>query len=225
MRAAAGGGGGGPVPAVAAGSGPGAAADDESGLVDRARAGDLQAFADLFRRHHRAVYRTVLGLSGRAEDAEDAVQSAFVNAYQHLHQFEGRARFSTWVTRIAINEVLGKLRDRGRLEPFTDDADADEDFMPRNLRPWEDDPETLRSRVERRELVEKAIHDLPPKYRVAVILRDIQQLSAEEAAEILGLNVATLKTHLLRGRLRLREALAPHFAPRRRPAGPARIDA
>ena len=200
---------------------------EDSGLVDRARGGDLQAFAELFRRHHRVVYRTALGLSGRAEDAEDAVQSAFVNAWQHLNQFEGRARFSTWVTRIAINEVLGKMRDSGRLEPLQargveDDLD---DYMPRNLRPWEEDPESLRRRDERRELVEKAILGLPAKYRAAVVLRDIQQMSAEEAAATLGLNVATLKTHLLRGRLRLRETLAPHFAPKRRPAGPPRVDA
>ncbi|HKQ97492.1 MAG TPA: sigma-70 family RNA polymerase sigma factor [Candidatus Polarisedimenticolia bacterium] len=214
------------APAGGSGVSPGAALDDEIRLVERARAGDLQAFADLFRRHHRAVYRTVLGLSCRAEDAEDAVQTAFVNAWQHLHQFEGRSRFATWVTRIAINEALGKIRDGGRLEPLAaDGVEDEEDFMPRNLRPWEDDPETLRSRDERRELVEKAILALPPRYRAAVLLRDIQGMTAEEAAEALGLNVATLKTHLLRGRLRLREALAAHFAPRRRPTPPTRVDA
>lgn len=204
-----------------AGADPG----DEESLVGRARGGDRGAFAELFRRHHRVVYRTALGISGRAEDAEDAVQSAFINAWQHLAQFEGRARFSTWVTRIAINEVLGKMRETGRLEPLADGSDDDDDFMPRNLRAWEDDPEALRDRAQRRELVEKAILALPPKYRAAVVLRDIQQLTAEEAAAALGLNVATLKTHLLRGRFRLREALATHFAPKRRPSAPPRIDA
>lgn len=211
----------------ASGAPTGAGADpgDEASLIGRARGGDRTAFAELFRRHHRVVYRTALGISGRAEDAEDAVQSAFVSAFQHLAQFEGRSRFSTWVTRIAINEVLAKLRETGRLEPLAGGPDPDdEDFMPRNVRPWEDDPEALRDRAQRRELVEKAILALPPKYRAAVVLRDIQQLPAEEAAAILGLNVATLKTHLLRGRFRLREALAPHFAPRRRSAGPPRID-
>lgn len=207
-------------------TGAGADPGDEELLVGRARGGDLQAFAELFRRHHRVVYRTALGISGRPEDAEDAVQSAFVNAWQHLAQFEGRSRFSTWVTRIAINEVLGKMRESGRLEPLATGPDGDdEDFMPRNLRPWEDNPEALRDLDQRRELVEKAILALPPKYRAAVVLRDIQQMTAEEAAAALGLNVATLKTHLLRGRFRLREALAPHFAPKRRPQGPPRIDA
>ena len=187
-------------------------------LVTRARQGETEAFEELFRRHHRGVYRTLLGITGRPEDAEDAVQTAFLKAFQHLDQFQGASRFSTWLTRIAINEGLGKLRERGRTESLdaaTDDEDAE--FIPRKLRAWDDDPEVLRSRAQAKELVEREILKLPAKYRLAVLLRDIQQYSAEEAAQMLGLGVPTLKTHLLRGRLFLREALAPHFA-RRRPA-------
>ena len=201
--------------------GPDAPTGDEVDLdlVARARRGENAAFETLFRRHHRAVYRTLVGVTGCPEDAEDAVQNAFLKAFQHLDQFQGAARFSTWLTRIAINEGLGRLRERGRLESVDAEAeDEDGEFMPRNVRAWEDDPEILRSRAQARELVEREILKLQPKYRVAVVLRDIQQLSAEEAAQILGLGVPTLKTHLLRGRLCLREALAPHFAPRRRPA-------
>jgi RNA polymerase sigma-70 factor (ECF subfamily) len=190
-------------------------------LVARARQGETDAFETLFRRHHRAVYRTLLGITGRPEDAEDAVQTAFLKAFQHLDQFQGASRFSTWLTRIAINEGLGRLRQHGRLESL-EVEDEEGEFMPRNVRAWDDDPELLRSRAQARDLVEKEILKLPPKYRVAVILRDIQQLTAEEAAQLLGLGVPTLKTHLLRGRLQLREALAPHFAPRRAPApGPS----
>ena len=199
--------------------GPDAPRSDEVDLdlVARARKGESEAFETLFRRHHRAVYRTLLGVTGRPEDAEDAVQNAFLKAFQHLDQFQGAARFSTWLTRIAINEGLGKLRDRGRLESLDAEVEGDDgEFMPKNVRAWEDDPEILRSRAQARELVEQEIMKLPQKYRLAVLLRDIQQLSAEEAAQILGLGVPTLKTHLLRGRLCLREALAPHFAPRRR---------
>jgi len=189
------------------------AGSDDFGLVDRARRGDRQAFEELFRRHHRAVYRTLLGITGQSEDAEDAVQSAFVKAFQHLEQFQGDARFSTWVTRIAINEGLARLRERGRMETLdTAEEGADTDVAPRNVRDWQEDPEILRSRAQARELVEREIQRLPQKYRLAVLLRDIQQVSAEEAAGILGLGVPTLKTHLLRGRLLLREALAPHFA-------------
>jgi RNA polymerase sigma-70 factor (ECF subfamily) len=211
-----------PGAASAGASIPSASADTEGidlELVARARKGETGAFESLFRRHHRAVYRTLLGITGRPEDAEDAVQTAFLKAFQHLDQFQGASRFCTWLTRIAINEGLGRLRQHGRLESL-EVEDEDGEFMPRNVRAWDDDPEALRSRAQARELVEREILKLPAKYRVAVMLRDIQQLSAEEAAQILGLGVPTLKTHLLRGRLRLREALAPHFAPRR-PAAPA----
>jgi RNA polymerase sigma-70 factor, ECF subfamily len=204
---------------------PSAAPDPEGvdlDLVARARQGEVGAFETLFRRHHRGVYRTLLGITGRPEDAEDAVQTAFLKAFQHLDQFQGASRFSTWLTRIAINEGLGRMRQHGRLESL-EVEDEEGEFMPRNVRSWDDDPEALRSRAQARELVEKEILKLPAKYRVAVILRDIQQLPAEEAAQLLGLGVPTLKTHLLRGRLQLREALAPHFAPRRAaaPAAPA----
>ncbi|HEV8199872.1 MAG TPA: sigma-70 family RNA polymerase sigma factor [Candidatus Polarisedimenticolia bacterium] len=199
---------------------PSAAPDTEGvdrDLVARARKGETEAFEALFRLHHRAVYRTLLGITGRPEDAEDAVQTAFLKAFQHLDQFQGASRFSTWLTRIAINEGLGRMRQHGRLESL-DVEDEEGEFMPRNVRAWDDDPEALRSRAQARELVEREILKLPAKYRIAVVLRDIQQLPAEEAAQILGLGVPTLKTHLLRGRLQLREALAPHFAPRRTPA-------
>ena len=198
---------------------PGSPAEavEDGGLVARARGGDLGAFEELFRRHHRAVYRMLLGMIGRPEDAEDAVQSAFVKAFEHLAQFEGAARFSTWLTRIAINEGLARLRERGRMENLGAATDEGEtDFMPRHLKAWEEDPEILRSRAQTRELVERQILQLPQKYRLAVLLRDIQEMSAEEAAQVLGLGIPTLKTHLLRGRLLLREALAPHFAPGRR---------
>jgi RNA polymerase sigma-70 factor, ECF subfamily len=194
--------------------------DEDLDLVARARQGETAAFEALFRRHHRAVYRTLLGITGCSEDAEDAVQNAFLKAFQHLDQFAGASRFSTWLTRIAINEGLGRLRERGRLESVDAAADGeDESFMPRNVRAWEEDPEALRSRAQKKELVEAEILKLPSKYRLAVLLRDIQQYSAEEAAQILGLGVPTLKTHLLRGRLQLREALAQHFAPRRPASG------
>ena len=192
-------------------------------LVARARTGETAAFEALFLRHHRAVYRTLCGLTGCREDAEDAVQTAFLKAFQHLDQFQGASRFSTWLTRIALNEGLGKLRERGRLESL-DACEDDEEmgFMPKNVRAWDDDPEVLRSRAQAKELVEREILKLPAKYRVAVVLRDIQQIPAEEAAQILGLGVPTLKTHLLRGRLLLRESLSAHFAPRRAAAGGSR---
>jgi RNA polymerase sigma-70 factor (ECF subfamily) len=204
-----------PHGAAAPTEGATAAGDPDAPLVGRVRAGDLGAFEELFRRHHRAVYRTILGITGTPEDAEDAVQSAFVKAFERLDQFQGAARFSTWLTRIAINEGLARLRERGRMESLDAPSEEGETGLPlHHLQAWDDDPEILRSKAQTRELVEREILKLPPKYRVAVLLRDIEQMSTEEAARALGLGVPTLKTHLLRGRLLLREALAPHFARR-----------
>jgi RNA polymerase sigma-70 factor (ECF subfamily) len=207
---------GGPSPLTIGGPGP---VDPDTGLVARARGGDLGAFEDLVRRHARCVYRTVVGITGHDEDAEDAMQTAFMKAFQRLDEFRGTARFSTWLVRIAINEALDKVRGRRTTEPLeweTSDSEDDDRFRPRRLDPWAGDPEQLHARAETRALVEQAILALPPKYRVPVLLRDMEQMTTEEAAAATGLPIPTLKTRLLRGRLLLRESLAPHFASRRR---------
>jgi len=190
---------------------PSPAEDPDAGLVGRAQRGDLGSFEALVTRHSRRVYRTLIGITGSREDAEDAMQDAFLKAYTHLGRFEGTARFSTWLTRIAINEGVQRLRGRKGHDNLDDEAGADETFRPRQVHAWEADPESLFSVEERRALVEQEIMNLSPMYRLPVILRDMEQLSTEEAASALGLVVPTLKTRLLRGRLMLREALAPHF--------------
>jgi RNA polymerase sigma-70 factor (ECF subfamily) len=199
---------GGRLPAVPVTGG----GDADAGLVERARKGDLEAFEELVRRHNPRVYRLLIRLTGRPEDAEDACQAAFLKAFEHLHEFRGASRFSTWLTRIALNEAVQGLRGRRepqRLDP--DRGDEREPYRPHRLQAWEEDPERRFSQVELRELVEKEVRSLPERYRTAVILRDLEQMSTEEAAEALGVGVSTFKTRLLRGRLMLREALAPHF--------------
>jgi len=169
-------------------------------------------------RHGRRVYRVLLSITGNSADAEDGAQNTFLKAFQHLGDFEGAAKFSSWLTRIAANEGLEILRRRkSRRSESLDEwlADHEETFEPRNHRPWQKNPEQLVAETQVRELVEKEIMRLPAKYRAAVMLRDLEHLSTEEAATALGLNEATLKTRLLRGRLMLREALAPHFGKRR----------
>lgn len=160
-----------------------------------------------------------MGILGRREDAEDAVQATFLKVFRHLGTFKGDAAFSTWVTRIAINEGIERRRARRDHEPFDETDEPEEPFLPRRLGAWADDPEASFGRLEMREMVEREILSLPPRYRVVVILRDIEHLSAEEAAAALGMPVASVKTRLLRARLMLREALAPHFSRRRK--GPA----
>ncbi|MGE5275687.1 MAG: peroxidase-related enzyme [Acidobacteriota bacterium] len=191
-----------------------ASPDPDSGLVARARAGEMSAFEELLRRHQNRVYRTLLGLVGNAQDAEDGTQVVFLKVFRKMGDFGGAARFSTWLTRIAINEGIERLRSRKEMDSL-DEADEGE-FRPSRVAPWAEDPESRVVREEMRQIVQEALRGLPPLYRMAVMLRDIEQLSTAEAAEALDLPIPTLKTRLLRGRLMLREALAPRFIAARR---------
>jgi RNA polymerase sigma-70 factor (ECF subfamily) len=191
----------------------GAEVDPDAWLVARVQDGDLDAFEELVTRHSRRVYRTLVGIVGNVEEAQDAVQDTFLKAFQHIGSFQGRSKFSTWLVTIASNTGLQRLRERRHLESLDDAGpETDEEFHPRQVRAWADDPEQLCSQAERRGLVESAVMRLPPKYRVVLVLRDIEQLSGEDAAAALGLGIPALKARLLRARLMLREALSPHFA-------------
>jgi RNA polymerase sigma-70 factor (ECF subfamily) len=186
--------------------------DPDADLIARAQAGDLGAFEDLIRRHSSSVYRALMAILGNAEEAQDAMQDALLSAFKHIRRFQGRAKFSTWLLSIVRNTALQRLRDRKGTESLDEAVEGEEDFRPRQIRAWQDNPEQLHSKEETRKLVEKSILGLPSKYRVVVMLRDIEQLSTEDVARQLGLTVPAMKTRLLRGRLMLREALAPHFA-------------
>lgn len=185
--------------------------DPDASLVDQARRGDMQAFETLVERHSQRVYRTLAALLGNQEEARDAMQDTFLKAYQNLALFEGRSKFSTWLVSIASNAALQMLRERRPLESIDDNGSGGEEFRPRQIRTWDDDPEQQYSKSEMRELLERHILRLPVKYRVVVMLRDLQQMPTEEAAAALGLGVPALKARLVRGRLMLRETLAPHF--------------
>jgi len=184
-------------------------ADPDAEFVARVKAGDTDAFEELVRRHGRRVYRSLIGLLGSDEEAEDALQDAFLKAFQHLPEFEGRSRFSTWLVRIALNTGLQRLRGRKDFETLDDDS---EDFRPRRIQAWQENPEDLYSREELRKLVEQEVMKLPAKYRLALMLRDLEELSTEEAANSLGLTIPGLKARVLRGRLMLRESMVSYFA-------------
>jgi len=187
------------------------AADPDAEAIAKVRRGDLDEFEVLVLRHSKRVYRTLVGILGNADEARDAMQETFLKAFQHLDSFEGRARFSTWLVSIASNTGLQLLRGRRILDSLDDDEHEPDGFRPRQIRAWTEDPEQFYSRAETRSLVEGAVLKLPAKYRVVVMLRDMEQLSAEETAAALGLGIPAVKSRLLRGRLMLREALAPHF--------------
>jgi RNA polymerase sigma-70 factor, ECF subfamily len=205
-----------PITDVSVFSRPGPEGEDpDAGLVATVQGGGLEAFEDLVRRHSRRVYRTLVGFLGDSADAQDAMQDAFLKAFEHISEFRGRSKFSTWLLTIARNTALQRLRERENVESLDEDGRVGEDeFRPRQVRAWQDDPEQLYSKAERRELVEKGVMRLPAKYRVVVMLLDIEELSTEEAAQTLGLSVPALKARLFRGRLMLREWLSTYFTER-----------
>ncbi len=185
--------------------------DPDLELIDLALAGDAPAFEALVRRHEARVYRTALGILHKPEDAEEALQDTFLSAYQHLREFRRDSRFTTWLTRIAINAALNKLR--GQKETLSLDATdgSDQEFMPQLCDPWQEDPEHLYAKDEIRRIVQEAIQELPTDYRVVLVLRDISEMDTTQTAETLGLTIAATKSRLLRARLMVREKLAVRF--------------
>ena len=186
--------------------------DPDAGLVAEAQGGRLEAFEELARRHSQLIYRALAAILGNQADAQDAMQDTLLSAFKHISGFQGRSKFSTWLVSIARNKALQRLRDGKNVESLDqDDYAEDRDFRPRQVRAWQDNPEQCYSNFEIRQLIERGILGLPAKYRVVVMLRDIEQLSTDEVARQLGLSVPAVKVRLLRGRLMLREWLSPYF--------------
>ena len=185
--------------------------DPDAEIVARVKSGDTEAYADLIRPHTRRVFATLLGLLADAEEARDVSQEAFLKAFENLHRFEGRSKFSSWLMSIAINTGTEVLRKRRHFEPI-DSGEDDDEWRPRQIQEWSDNPEECFAKEEMKDLVRRGVMRLPNKYRLALLVRDVSQLSTEDAADALGLSVPALKARVLRGRLMLREALAPHFA-------------
>lgn len=182
--------------------------EDDLILVDRVVSGDRRAFETLVRVHERRIFRVTLAILGNAEDAEEAMQDAFVKAFRHIDQFRRESRFTTWLTRIAVNEALQKRQARKNTVSLDEVTEAEVRVLPRRSQQWHEDPEKLYGKQEVRMMVEDAIRSLPPIYRETFVLRDVEGLRAEEAAEILGLTLPAIKSRLLRARLLMREALA-----------------
>jgi RNA polymerase sigma-70 factor, ECF subfamily len=184
--------------------------DPDAALVARVQKGEIDVFEELVRRHSRRVFGILAGLVGNMDDVRDATQDVFLKAFEHIGTFQGRSKFSTWLTSIAINTGTELLRQRKPSEPLEEEED-DEGFRPRQIQSWAENPEQLLAASQMTELVREGVLRLPEKYRIVVLLRDINQLSTEDAAAALGLSIPALKARLLRGRLMLRESLAPYF--------------
>jgi RNA polymerase sigma-70 factor (ECF subfamily) len=173
-------------------------------VVSRIRAGDTGLFEVLMRRYNRRVYRVARSIVGDDAEAEDVMQQAYVNAYVHLGQFAERARFSTWLTKIAVYEALARVKRRRRaaLDPLPDDEEGG--AMLRSQAP------DVERRVYERQMqgfVESAIEALPEVYRTTFVLREIEGLSVSEVAACLDISTDTVKTRLHRARARLRDEL------------------
>jgi RNA polymerase sigma-70 factor, ECF subfamily len=188
------------------------ARDDEHLLVAAAQAGDAAAFEELVNRYEGKIFRLTRNITGNHEDAEDAMQDAFLKAYAHLQDFHGDSRFYTWLVRIAANEALMRLRKR-RPNQFSLDEpiEGDTDLFPRELEDWGPTPEQKYAQTELQGIVGEVIDRLEPDFRIVFLLRDFEELSTQETAEALGISVSAVKSRLLRARLKLREKLNRHF--------------
>jgi len=184
--------------------------DPDAVLVVRVQNGDVDTFEELIRKHTPRVFRTLASMIGNPEDARDLTQDVFLRAYENIRSFQGRSKFSTWMLSIAINTGTEFMRRRKPVEPLENEDDS-ESFRPRQVQSWSENPEQLYSAAERSQLVREGVLRLPEKYRTALILRDINQLSSEEAAAALDISLQALKARVLRARLMLRERLAPYF--------------
>jgi RNA polymerase sigma-70 factor (ECF subfamily) len=189
----------------------------ELALVQAAKKGDLEAFSELVKRYDRNVFRIAQHITHNEEDAQDVVQDAFLKAYTNLEQFQGNSKFYTWLVRIAVNEALMKLRRRrsDKTVSLDEDVETEEGSMPREVADWSPNPEQLYGQSELGDILKKTIQGLPPGFRTVFVLRDVEGLSTEETAEMLGLRIPAVKSRLLRARLQLRERLAKYFKSRR----------
>jgi RNA polymerase sigma-70 factor, ECF subfamily len=194
----------------------------EAELIARIVAGEKELFHELIRPYERMVYLTVLSILKNETEAEDAAQEAVINAYRHLGSFRAEAKFSTWLTTIAINEGRKRLR-RAKGVTFESIDEQEEekggDFTPAQLTDWREIPLEALERKELREALRRAVAELPDNYRQVFTLRDLEELNIEETAQALGLNIGVVKVRLHRARVMLQKRLVPFLktlAPKRR---------
>ena len=185
--------------------------DDD--LVELCRRGDTSAFDELMKRYQTPALKVAVSIVRDKEDAEDEVQNAFWKAYEHIGQFHQDAKFSTWLTRIVVNQCLMRLR-RGRRAKFSfiDDAQSGElTSAPLELRDERRTPEEVLGQTQVAAVLADEIRRTPPLLRSVFLLRDVQQLPMPEVANLLGISVAAAKSRLLRARAELRSRLRRHY--------------
>jgi|SRR5271154_4938841 len=194
---------------------------DEAQMIAKILAGDSQLFHELIRPYERRVYVMALSFLRNEADAEDAAQEAFLKAFRKLSSFRGEAKFGTWLVSITLNEARSRIRSRDSIKMESLDVPPDEEgyTSPALLRDWKEIPSEALERKEIRLLLQRAVTALPLIYREVFQLRDIEQLSVNEAAAALGISIAAVKVRLHRARMMLQKKLAPELkqvAPKRR---------
>jgi len=180
-------------------------------LVEKAQAGDRAALCELLVRYERKAYNIAFRLMGNHADAADAAQEALVRVYTRLHNFRGDSAFSTWLFRVVTNTCLDELRRRGRIRwaSLDDKLPGEEGDLPRQILADEEmiSPVDFAERREVQAAVQRAIARLPEDYRVVVVLRDLQDYSYQEIADMLNTSVGTIKSRLHRARLALKAVI------------------
>jgi RNA polymerase sigma-70 factor (ECF subfamily) len=195
---------------------------NEARLIVRILDGEKELFHELIRPYERMVYLTLFSIVKNEADAEDGAQEAAISAYRHLTSFRGDAKFSTWLTTIAINEGRKRLRKAKTAaeESIEEEAEKHEGgYTPAPLTDWREIPLEALERKEIREALRGAVAELPDIYRQVFTLRDLEELNVEETAQALGINANVVKVRLHRARILLQKRLVPFLrttAPPRR---------
>ena len=183
----------------------GAAALSDEEVVERVLSGDTALYEVVMRRYNTRLYRVARSILKNDGEAEDVMQDAYVRAFQHLGQFEGRARFSTWLTRIAVHEALARAHKAKRFEDWDDMNESMQNEI--GVTPQTSNPESETASVEMSKILEQAIENLPEAYRAVVMMRDVEDMSTAETAECLSLTEENVKVRLHRAHGMLRKEL------------------
>ena len=192
----------------------------DEALVERARAKDEAAFEELVNRYENKLYRLAMRFVRNETDAQEILQDAFLSAWRNLPSFEGRAQFGSWMYRVTVNAALMLLRSRNRhpevavddVEPTVlNDAVVESGQAMRSNADWSQRPDDQLQSAEMRKHIQTSVDALPDGLRTVFLLRDVEELSTEDTAEMLGLSVPAVKTRLHRARLALREAIGRYF--------------
>jgi RNA polymerase sigma-70 factor (ECF subfamily) len=184
-------------------------------LAGRALARDAGAFRAIMQRHNRRLYRIARGILRNNTEAEDAVQDAYVSAFAHLASYRGESTLATWLSRIVMNEALGRLRRRRPTVDITalESVRSEADIIQFPLSTPSDDPERTMAQRQILQLVEQATDNLPEVFRLVFVTRVIEGMSVEETSELLGIKPETVKTRLHRARQLVRDQLDKQIGP------------